>query len=114
MYEGEIIHLKGGMVEYFGMMDQLEHPNGPGWYRIVEPCIYFQTVDENGGIAYQLVRIWGRSKLYKKYVDIYCPADSLQEIRVLDPKGDFYDAYQEELKRPDLNLIISPKRLDVR
>ena len=108
MYRDEIIHFQGGLHEYIGVLDQTEHPNGSGWWRIKNPCSYIvQQVNENT-VKFRLVRIWGMDKLYRKFVDIYCPSDSLMEIRVLDKDGGLYKAYRQEIDRPDVSRIHLP------
>jgi len=107
MYQNEIIHFTGGINEYIGELDQTKHPLGDGWYRIKNPCCPYINRDGDK-VSFSITRIWGVDKLYRKFVDIYCPPDSLMEIRVLDKNGGLYKAYMKELNRPDLNLIKPP------
>jgi len=107
MYQNEIIHFTGGINEYIGELDQTKHPLGDGWYRIKNPCCPY-TNQDGDKVSFSITRIWGVDKLYRKFVDIYCPPDSLMEIRVLDKNGGLYKAYMKELNRPDLNLIKPP------
>jgi len=112
MYQNEVIHFVGGINEYIGELDQTKHPLGEGWLRINNPCrFYFEQQKDRFKV--QISRIWGVDKLYRKFIDIYCPADSLKEIKVLDKNGGFYKAYMKELGRPDLNLIKAPTDADV-
>ena len=104
-YKDKIVQFFGGVNQYIGEMDPGPHPNGSNWYRILNPCC--PNVESVGdGVRLSLTRIWGMDKLYKKYVDIYCPPDSLIEIRELD--GGMLNMYKKELERPDMNLIKSP------
>lgn len=112
MYKDEIIHFFGGVQNYLGQLDQSEHPNGPGWYRIKNPCNLYISQDKDV-VRTQITRIWGVDKFYRKFVDIYCPLDSIMEIRVLDKEGGLYKSYMKELDRPDLNLIKSPTDEDI-
>lgn len=113
MYQNEIVHFIGGMVPYVGKLDQALHPNGPGWWRIIDPCTIAAIQNDIGGATINMGRIWGVDKMYRHYVDIYCPRESLMEIRTLDKEGRLYRQYQTELKRPSMNLIISPNDADV-
>ena len=113
MYKDEIVHFFGGLNDYIGELDQTGHPMGPGWYRIKNPCC-LQTKQDGDTLRVGITRIWGVDKMYRKYVDIYCPRDSLMEVRVLDKNGGLYKAYMNELGRPDLNLIKSPTSEDIR
>lgn len=112
-YKGEIIHFFGGLQPYIGRLDTNEHPNGPGWYRIIDPCEVAQRVDKEGRAHGVISRIWGVQKNYRHYVDVYCPEDSLKEIRVLDKNGEMYNIYQQELKAVGLNKIVAPTMADV-
>ncbi|MCK4716978.1 MAG: hypothetical protein KAT54_09250, partial [Candidatus Marinimicrobia bacterium] len=91
MYNDEIIQFFGGINQYIGELDQSKHPLGAGWYRIKNPCCPY-TEQKGDGVTVSLSRIWGIDKLYRKFVDIYCPQDSLIEIRVLDKHGGLYKA----------------------
>jgi len=113
-YNGEIIHFIGGIHGYIGELDQSKHPMGEGWVRIKNPCAVDIVQDNKTKAVNRVIaRIWGIKKLYQKYVDIYCPKDSLKEIRVLDKQGEIYQVYQKELNRPDLNLIKAPTDGDI-
>jgi len=114
MYKGEIIHFIGGITEYIGELDQTEHPKGTGWYRIKNPCYFVQQKSPDGkSITLGVSRIWGVDKLYRKYVDLYCPPDSLIEIRTLDKNGGLYKSYMNQLERPSLDKIIPPTGADL-
>jgi hypothetical protein len=107
MYAGEIIQFIGGVQQYIGEMAQEPHPNGKGWYRILNPCT--PSVEQDGNdIRLTLTRIWGMDRLYQKFVDIYCPDDSLKEVRVLDKAGGLYKGYMAELTRAEFGLIRPP------
>ena len=112
MYQGEIIHFAGGMNEYIGELDQSKHPLGKGWCRIKNPCTV-NLVQDGKTVNRIISRIWGVEKLYRKFIDIYCPPDSLMEIRVVDKDGKIYKVYKQELDRPDLNLIKAPTDADL-
>lgn len=114
MYKDEIIHFTGGMVTYIGRLDQSEHPNGEGWYRILDPCTMTVYEDDKRHAQLSLQRIWGMSKFFRHFVDIYCPPDSLKEIRVLDKNGGLYKAYMKELGQPEMELIVSPSEADIK
>lgn len=115
MYNGEIIHFFGGLTAYIGELDQIEHPAGPGWWRIRHPCISESYKDDDDNLQTMVLRIWGDKKRYRKFVDIYCPPDSLMEIRVLDKNGGLYEDYMKELKRPTAKpgLIVAPSSAEV-
>ncbi len=112
-YKDEIVHFRGGINEYIGELLQEDHPSGPGWYRILNPCSVIQ-VKKGNETGMGIARIWGMDKLYQKHVDIYCPSDSLMEIRVLDKEGSLYKSYQQELERPERSLIVTPGEADIR
>ncbi len=111
-YNNEIIHFCGGMREYIGKLEQSEHPAGEGWIRILDPALMRYTQDEKG-VQFNVMRIWGEDHLYRRFVDIYCPSDSLKEIKVLDKNGGLYKTYQKELGRVSLNRIIAPGAADI-
>lgn len=114
-YKNEVIHFIGGMQPYIGRLDEKAHPNGPGWYRILEPCTYQAVEDQqNNRIRAMMTRIWGLDKLYLHYIDVYCPSDSLMEIRVLDQNGALYKQYKDTLAKPSLSKIVAPSSADVR
>jgi len=105
MYEGQIIHFFGGMTPYIGELHQnKKHPNGDGWIRINNPC-QLHVEKQGKNVRAQVRRIWGMNKIYQKFVDIYCPPDSLKEIMVLDKDGDLYKSYKKEIERPDTSSI---------
>jgi len=113
MYQNEIIHFTGGINEYIGELDQTEHPLGEGWIRIKNPCEVIYGEKKGQGKVRLLLRIWGVKKDYRRFVDIYCPPDSLKEIRVLDKDGEVYKVYKRELDRPSLDLIKAPTDADL-
>lgn len=114
-YKDEVIVFGGGMTAYIGKLDQNPHPMGKGWIRINDPCTFEQAWDEQQHkYRVSMVRIWGVDNLYRRFVDIYCPPDSLKEIRVTDKKGGMYKKYKEEVNRPSMNLIRPPTDGDVR
>lgn len=112
-YKNEIIHFSGGMHDYIGELDSTPHPWGEGWIRIKNPCEVVYQKNKQGGIDKILIRIWGVKKEYRRFVDIYCPPDSLKEIRVVDKEGEIYKVYRKEVDRASLDLIKAPTSADL-
>ena len=116
MYNDEIIQIIGGLNDYAGELDQTEHPNGPGWYRIKEPClVYVEANPQTGKLTNRIRRFVGPpgDPDYRNYVDVYIPDCVQMEIRVLVKDGRMYKVYKEEINRkksslylPDDNSII--------
>jgi len=100
------------MNEYIGKLDQSKHPLGKGWWRIKNPCSV-HMIQDGQTVNRVLSRIWGFAKLYRKFVDIYCPPDSLMEIRVLNKDGEIYKVYNAELNRMSLDRIQAPTDIDM-
>jgi len=106
MYNGETIQFIGGLNEYIGVLDQTEHPNGQGWYRLKQAChIGFDQQKK----ATVITRLGGPKRVYRDYVDIYIPRDSLMEIRTLDKDGELYKVWNDEMRRPKLDRIVLPE-----
>lgn len=106
-YAGEIIHFIGGMTPFLGELDQGDHPNGPNWYRIKNPCLIKLVPSETGPKTAKIdvTTLEGDNNYYRKYVDIRIPPDSILEIRTLDKKGEFYKMYDAAQKRIKKGLI---------
>ena len=107
-YSNDIIHFTGGINDWVGepgMGFNGPHKMGSGWYRINKPCMYLQDTQNR---KHLIIPIQGADRLYKRYVDIYCPADSLQEIKVLDPKGAMYECYMKERDHEPSSIIQAP------
>ena len=102
-YKDDIIHFSGGLKGYIGRLDTSEHPNGPSWYRLHDPCL--QIVKDN---KVAIARMWGDRKSYRRYIDIKIPEDSIMEILTLDKNGELYKTYQKELKRMPPSRIHIP------
>uniref|UniRef100_A0A6M3III3 Uncharacterized protein n=1 Tax=viral metagenome TaxID=1070528 RepID=A0A6M3III3_9ZZZZ len=110
MYKAEIIHFIGGLTEFVGELDQSEHPNGLNWYRIRNPCIIFTRENkEMKRIDTVVALLSGPQKVYRKFVDIRIPEDSILEIRVLDKNGALYEHYSKEVNRIMPEKIILPE-----
>jgi len=109
MYNDEIIEFSGGINSYIGKLEQSKHPQGPGWYRIIDPCLVIQKEGlETKQIKNTIATIWGPQKNFRKFVDIYVPPDSIMEVKVLDKDGELYKFYQTEISRKAPNLIVLP------
>lgn len=103
-YKDEVIYFQGGGKGFIGKLQSGDHPNGPDWYRINEPC--FQTIkDENGKKVAAIARLWGDTKSFRHFIDIRVPKEDPIEIAVLDKNGKMYETYQKELKRASASLI---------
>lgn len=109
MYRDEIIHFTGGIYDYLGELDQSEHPMGDNWYRIKKPCHIFQQKNpDDSSITNIVSSINGSGKIYRKFVDVRIPPDSIMEIRILDKSGQLYRLYRKEADRVDSEIIIKP------
>ena len=109
MYNGEIIQFTGGTKDYIGELDQGEHPNGPGWWRINKPCMIFERQNpEKRSIENVVTSFSGPQKSYRKFVDIYLSPEHPIEIKVVDKNGDLYKVYRQEADRVASDIIISP------
>lgn len=113
VYKGKIVHFIGGIHEYVGELDTKTHPNGTGWFRLLNPCFYMIQKKGQDYIV-SLLRLWNVDKAYERYVDLFIPADSLVEIRELDETGQLYKSYKTELSKPSLDLIVAPTGEDLR
>lgn len=99
-YKDKIIHFFGSMHQYVGEFDQGVHKNGPGWYRILNPCVVMQQHDPETKILTNiLMSLTGPGDAYKKYVDIRVPDDFVVEIRTVNKKGAMYEFYKGETDR---------------
>jgi len=108
-YKGQVVHLFGSINEYVGELDTKPHKNGPGWYRILNPCVVFQQSDPQKGILTNvLMALTGPGNAYKKYVDIRIPDDFVIEIRTVNKSGNMYEFYKKEIDRVVANRIIIP------
>jgi hypothetical protein len=106
MYKEEVIHFIGGMNEYLGVMDQTEHSNGKGWYRILDAChIGFDPERK----ATRVTRLGGPKHVYRSFVDIYIPPDSIMEVRALDKKGELYNVWRKAITQPKADRIVLPE-----
>ncbi|OGW44463.1 MAG: hypothetical protein A2Y66_01850 [Nitrospirae bacterium RBG_13_41_22] len=112
-YEGKVIQFTGGLRTYIGRMDSLPHPNGENWYRIKDPCTLDVVPDGKGKSQIMISRIWGIDHLYKHYVDVRVPDDSIMEIVELEEDGGFFKAYKKELDKASVKNIIIPSTADV-
>lgn len=109
MYNGEVVHFIGGAQQYIGKIDQGEHPNGPGWWRIKDPCVTFQEKDQQTQKINNVVfSMAGPNKIYRKFVDVFIPSESIIEIKVLDKNGQLYKVYKEEANRVAPSRIVLP------
>ena len=110
MYNEEIVQLSGGMNDYIGKLDQTDHPRGPGWYRIKDPCLVFvrehPTEKKLQRIVTNMAGPAG-SRSFRKFVDVYIPDCAPMEIKVLDKSGPLHKFYREEIDRKK-GLIIVP------
>jgi hypothetical protein len=97
MYKGEVIHIIGGLNDYIGELDQSEHPNGPGWYRINKPVLSFLQQDDKGRPVNALFAYKGApgEQTYRDYVDIFIPPDDPKEIRTLVKDGPSHKIYMK-------------------
>jgi len=99
----------GGINQFIGRLDPSEHPNGPNWYRINDPCLTFQKENaELKRIDNVVAEMSGPGKAYRKFVDVYIPQDCHVEIRVLDKSGKLFEVYDSEIKRIKPDRIIIP------
>ena len=99
MYENEIIHFIGGTTDYIGELDQGDHPNGIGWWRIKNPCLSIQAPSmEGANLDIQIGRLGGPDGVYQAYVDLHIPPGiAFSEIRVLTKGGILHDLYMQEI-----------------
>lgn len=108
-YAGEIIEFNGGINTYLGELEIGEHPLGPNWYRIKNPCITFRRENKDmKRIESVVASIWGNQKMFRKFVDIRIPEDSILEVKVLDKDGGLYKIYKDEINRIAPERIILP------
>jgi hypothetical protein len=104
MYKEQVIHFKGGINEWMGELDQAPHKMGKNWYRINNPVMIRYLGDGRLG----LTAIQGPDNMYKKFIDIRVPEDSILEILTVDREGGLYKAYIKESAREKSNIIVSP------
>ncbi len=105
-YKNEIIHFIGGLTPFLGELKQGDHPNGPSWYRIVNPCLVrvVQQTKESAPEV-EVLTLEGSENNYRKFVDIRIPEDSIMEIRPLDKGGKLYKMYDAAQKRIKKGVI---------
>uniref|UniRef100_A0A6H1ZKN7 Uncharacterized protein n=1 Tax=viral metagenome TaxID=1070528 RepID=A0A6H1ZKN7_9ZZZZ len=109
IYKGEIIHFIGGIHEFIGKLQQGEHPNGAGWYRMEDACLTFINKNEEmKRLDTVVAAIDGPNKAYRRFVDFYLSPDMPIEIRVLDKNGGLHKFYNEEINRVKADRIIIP------
>lgn len=122
LYKDKIIHFIGGIHEYVGTIEfffdengvQQEHPNGPNWIRLNNPCRYrLEPADKEGFVKERLFRIQRDDKAYEPHVDIYSPIDSLKEIIILEEEGSLFKLYNNELSRQGYDRLVPASQADI-
>jgi len=111
MYNDEIIQLIGGINDFIGKLDQMLHPMGDRWFRVKDPCLVFTREDTAAKRMTTVVsRMTGPdNKAYRKFVDVYIPANDPMEIRVLDKSGQLCEVYNQEIDRKAPTNIFIPQ-----
>lgn len=96
-YKGEILHfVTMGGHNYVGSLDPSEHPLGPEWWRINNPCAMItETNKELKTVTTKLLPL-SMGGDYRPRKDIRCEA--VIEINTLDKNGAFHSAYMDALK----------------
>ena len=111
MFNGETIHISGGLFDYIGELDQSEHPLGKGWWRIKNPCIALaRNNPTNNKVELVIAPMRGDpgDKNYKNHVDFYIPETMRVDIKTLDKKGRLYNHYQKRISQAEPSRIIVP------
>jgi hypothetical protein len=106
-YKEQIVHLIGGVNEWVGEFDSSEHKNGADWIRLKNPCRVAYINSPNGGQGIKLMSAYNAGSLYKQYVDIRIPSDSIVEVLTLLKDGGLMEAYLKESTR-EKSTIIQP------
>ncbi len=115
IYKGQIIRFSvDGVYDFVGELETKDHPSGSNWFRINEACEIAVREDPQKKTINRIIsRIWGEQKDTRHWVDIRVPKDATIRITEVDPKGNFYAVYKQEINRVEADLIKMPNAADL-